>query len=125
MAGSFLSGVEHPLSLSVVDFLRRGTVSPVLGSGDRGHVCGGYVRVGLGWTRLGTEGGSGMAEATEGEGPHSLQAGPDGTACSALCRQLRMLRSRLQLLCLDSSALLGFLRDSPVFGTSGQRESRD
>ena len=107
---------------SGVDFLRRGTVSPVLGSGDRERVCG---CVELGWTRLGTEGGSGMGEGPEGEGPYGLEAGLGGRACSALCWRSRMLRSRVQLLYLDGSALLSFLRDSPVFGTSGQRESRD
>ena len=106
---------------SGVDFLRRGTVSPVLGSGDRERVCG---CVELGWTRLGTEGGSGMGEGPEGEGPYGLESGLGGRACSALCWRLRMLRSQVQLLYVDGSALLGFLRDSPVFGTSGQRESR-
>lgn len=56
-----------------------------------------------------------------------LEAGLDGRTSTALCWHSRMLRSQVQLLYLDNSPLLGFLRDAPVFGTPGSalRESWD
>lgn len=69
----------------------------------------------MGWERL-------LRERT-----CDLEAGLDGRASTALCWPLGILTSQVQLLYLDNSPLLGFLRDAPVFGKPGptRRESRD